>query len=379
MTKKELKALFERYQAGLCNVEDMALLESWYLEYHKGDWFDIPDEERDKDVDLIWAKIQNNIRQPKRVYLWYRIAAAASLFLVLLFGLIYYSHQNKHIEQVSVNKSDDVSPGGNKAILTLAGGQQIILTDAKNGKLGQQGATTIHKTSAGQVVYTVDGAEATSRDMEIVYNMITTPRGGQYHLTLADGTNVWLNAASSIKYPTAFSGDDRKVEMTGEAYFEVAHNKDKPFFVTSNGQTVEVLGTHFNINAYSDEPSIKTTLFEGAVKVRRGTVFALLKPGQQSIVIDKDNNSSITVSDRVDMEQALAWKNGKFNFDKADVKTVMRQLSRWYDVDVEYTREIPQGHFSGAFSRNMNASKALNLLEYTGVNFKIEGRKIIVK
>jgi len=270
--------------------------------------------------------------------------------------------------------NNDLAPGGNKAILTLSTGKQIVLTGARNGKLAQQGDADITKTADGQIVY---GKGDESAAAEVSYNTTSTPRGGQFQVVLADGTKVWLNAASSITYPTVFTGTDREVEITGEVYFEVAHNAAKPFRVKSNGQIVEVLGTHFNINAYKDEPVITTTLFEGSVKINKGTASALLKPGQQSLVTE--NNHAIKITDNVDLDQALAWKNGKFYFTNTDIEEVMRQVARWYDVDIEYEGKVPNIRLSGSCYRNLTASKALAILEYTGINFKIEGRKIIVQ
>jgi ferric-dicitrate binding protein FerR (iron transport regulator) len=300
--------------------------------------------------------------------------AAASVILILSIGVFILLNKKQSLPITAQTQVHDIAPGSNKAVLTLGNGQQIVLNRTRNGQLAVQGQVSINKTNEGEIVY-----NAPSNNNEApVYNTVTTPRGGQYHLILADGTEVWLNAASSIKYPSAFTANSRNVEITGEAYFEVSHNKAKPFRVTSNGQMVQVLGTHFNINAYNDEPSIKTTLIEGSVRVSMNKQMAMLKPGQQSAVTN--SGASISVTDHADTEQILAWKNGEFNFNEADVKTVMRQIGRWYDVEVEYAgNNIPGGHITGTFSRNLNASKALKLLEFTGVNFKIEGRKIIVK
>jgi transmembrane sensor len=260
----------------------------------------------------------------------------------------------------------------------LANGSQVILNGAKNGAIAKQGNTTINKTEDGTVVYNKTSSNKGSSSAGLEYNELSTPRGGQYHLTLSDGTNVWLNAASSIKYPTAFKGNIRQVEITGEAYFEVVHNSSKPFRVMANGQIVQVLGTHFNINAYRDEPSIKTTLIQGAVKVSKGTISAILKPGQQSALTDAGNSSTIRVSDHVNTDQVLAWTNGRFSFNNADIKTGMREIGRWYDVDIVYEGNVPNIVFIGEIYRNVNLSKVLEILRYSKVNFRIEGKKIIV-
>ena len=215
---------------------------------------------------------------------------------------------------------------------------------------------------------------------EITYNTVSTPRGGQYEVILPDGTQVWLNAASSLKFPTAFIGKERNVELTGEAYFEVSKNKAMPFHVSAAGQVIEVLGTHFNVNAYTDETLLKTTLLEGSVKVNKGISFATLKPGQQSTINNNEITPVIKIAEVTDADEVMAWKDGKFYFNNADIKTVMRQIGRWYNVDIEYAGKIPGNDgFTGTFSRNMTASKALKILAFSGVDFKIEGRKIIVK
>jgi transmembrane sensor len=338
-----------------------------------------------KKLQLIYREISREIGETNqeitppvlgRRPVWPRIAVAASIILCLSAAVFFILHKAPIHQQIVRNEplKNDLAPGGNKAILTLSTGKQIVLTGAHNGKLAQQGDAAVTKTADGQIVYRKGDESATA---EVSYNTTSTPRGGQFQVVLTDGTKVWLNAASSITYPTAFTGTDREVEITGEVYFEVAHNAAKPFRVKSNGQTVEVLGTHFNINAYEDEPVVTTTLFEGAVKVNKGTASALLKPGQQSSVTE--NNHAIRITDNVDLDQALAWKNGKFYFTNTDIGEVMRQVARWYDVDIEYKGKVPNMRLSGSCYRNLTASKALVILEYTGINFKIEGRKIIVQ
>jgi len=230
------------------------------------------------------------------------------------------------------------------------------------------------KISNGQLAY-----HAAGKPVGTSYNTVTTPAGGQYQVTLPDGSRVWLNAASSITYPTMFNGNDRTVQITGEVYFEVAHDATKPFRVKSNGQTIEVLGTHFNINAYDDENVIKTTLLEGSVKVTTGDHVALLQPGQQSQVATAENPTGIFKGiQNVDTDEAVAWKNGLFRFDKADIKTIMRQFSRWYDVDVVYQGDIKERVFSGSMHRNLSAANALELLSLANVHFTIDRKNIVV-
>jgi ferric-dicitrate binding protein FerR (iron transport regulator) len=267
-------------------------------------------------------------------------------------------------------------PGGNKAILTLANGRQITLTGARNGTLAVQGAVAINKTADGRIIYNSSNEATSGHAAATTYNTMTTPRGGQYQVVLPDGSKVLLNAASSLTYPTTFNGNERKVELTGEAYFEVAHNASKPFKVSSNGQTVEVLGTHFNINAYKDEPAIKTTLLEGKVKVTANTLNKVhfLEPGQQSVF-----NAQTFAVNQVETEGVVAWTNGQFVFEDDNIQYIMRTVSRWYDVDVTYNGTAPDDIFGGSVSRFNNISEVLKTLQLTGkVHFEIEGRKIIV-
>jgi len=311
---------------------------------------------------------KSGINVNTRYFFIKRIAAAASILLFVSIGLYFYLHtKNNTIENIRFVQND-IAPGSNKAILTLADGKQIILNDAHNGQLANESNTLINKTADGHVAY----KNAAEGKTAMVYNTLSTPRGGQYTLTLADGTRVLLNAASSITYPTSFLGNDRKVILTGEAYFEVAHNAAKPFRVTSQGQTVEVLGTHFNINAYSDESYIRTTLIEGSVKVSSGSSQEIIKPGQQAVLMQQ----SLKVNN-ADIEETIAWTNGYFRFNDAKIESVMRIISRWYDIDVAYEGKVTDEGFYGKISRYKNISQVLKMLEKTKtVHFKIEGRRV---
>lgn len=273
------------------------------------------------------------------------------------------------VSAVAVRYKNDVAPGGNKAILTLADGSKITLDEAKNDTLGKQGNTSIIKLQNGQVLYKADRATAA-----VTYNMLTTPRGGQYQLTLPDGTQVWLNAASSLHFPTSFSGSSREVTLTGEGYFDVAPLPGKPFRVKVNGTDIAVLGTQFNVMAYSNEQAMAVTLLTGAVNVSRNGIVKKLQPGQQARI---PANNNITITD-VDTQTAVAWKNGFFIFDRADIATVMRQLERWYDIEVTYEGTPREMHFGGGIQRSLPLSRVLNILEKNEVLFKIEGRKITV-
>lgn len=311
----------------------------------------------------------------RRVIPLRRIAVAASAIGVLLLTTFLFINKggSKGIVKANVTEhrfKDDVSPGGDKAILTLADGSTVVLDDAQNGILAQQGNSKVIKLD-GKILY--DPANKNSK--EVVYNIISTPRGGQYQLELPDGSLVWLNATSSIRFPTSFVEKERRVEITGEAYLEVAKNRDKPFIVTVNNAEVQVLGTHFNINSYNDEDDVKTTLLEGSVKFVNGGNANILKPGQQS-QLTKDG--AVKVVSDVDVDKVVAWKNGFFHFESAGIETIMRQLSRWYDVEIEYKGKTDD-LFIAEMRRNIKLSDALKALELTGrVRFEIEGKKIIV-
>ncbi len=303
---------------------------------------------------------------------WRVVIAAASVMLIA--SLIFIYHRNQDSTTDNKLAIADIQPGSNKAILTLSDGRKISLTDAKNGALVEQAGAKISKTDEGTIVYNASAKSGTA------YNSIETPKGGEYKVVLPDGSKVWLNAASSIKYPLSFSAfKERRIELIGEAYFEVVHNKAMPFRVVANGQTVEVLGTHFNINSYADEKKTTTTLEEGSVKVYSNNQAKIIKPGEQT-VLGKDGD--INVQD-ADMQTALAWKNGKIRFKDADIKTIMRQVSRWYNLEVEYQGEITQRSFNGGVSRTSNLSSLLKILELNNIHFEIEtngsNKKLIVK
>jgi len=318
------------------------------------------------------------VRQNNRKWTW-RIAVAAAVLLAGIFGIYTLVNRedrsNKEIAMIPITKPD-ILPGGNKAVLTLADGSTIILDSAANGTLTQQGNSKIIKLENGQIAY-----KASGKAEEVIYNTISTPRGGQYQLVLSDGTKVWLNAASSLRYPAMFTGAERKVELTGEGYFEVAKNAAMPFKVDVAGKgEVEVLGTHFNINAYSDEAAISTTLLEGKVKVTgtgsRPDSYRVLTPGQQAQL---KANGQIGINNNVDVSEVVAWKNGKFQFgEAADITSIMRQIARWYDLDVEYKGTFT-GHIGGTISREVNVSKVFEMLEMTGTaKFQVNGKKVIV-
>jgi len=303
------------------------------------------------------------------------IAAAVAIVIIGL-GLFFYT--NRTSKQADVNKTAfDIKPGGNKAFLTLADGKRLTLTDVKNGEVAQQHGVKITKAADGQLIYTV--SSISNENNKNIYNTIETPKGGTYQVRLPDGTKVWLNAASTLKYPVSFipSQARRVLLLGGEAYFEVAKDKKHPFIVQTDRQEVRVLGTHFNVNSYSDEKSDKTTLLEGSVKVitLNGSSKTLI-PGQQSQI----TKTNISVIENIDLEDVTSWKNGYFKFNEG-LESIMNKVSRWYDMDIVYqTKPNNEAVFNGKISRNRSLKELLNMLEFVGdVHFKIEGRRIIVQ
>jgi len=370
MQRQDIIQLLQKYNAGTCSEKERALVEDWYLQFELNGLTDLADEEREADLNAIQKTLPVHGQKVRRLKVWYRVAAAVLIFVSLGIYLKYNTdaQQQKIIKRIAVM----TNPGGNKAILVLSNGKQIVLTGANNGQLAIQGNVAVNKTTEGKIVYQ-SGKDQLKEGND--YNTMMTPAGGTYNLTLSDGTKVTLDAASSIRYPVAFNGTERRVEITGQAYFEVAHNKAKPFRVAANGQTVEVLGTHFNVNAYTNEGVTRTTLLEGSVKITKGPHTAMLIPGQQSTILS--NSADIAVH-RADIETAVAWKEGLFSFKRADLQTVMRQFARWYNVDVVYDGEVPKVAITGKVRRNANASQVLEILVKLGIKFRLDGNKIVI-
>lgn len=375
MTKKRIEDLLDRYNNGNVTEEEKALVESWYNRFTPpGPERDVEHMKQDQKESLrrLLADIDN--RGHRRIGPRYT-AAAAILVLFTAFG-IYHAitdKKNRLPEYAVKPAAKEIAPGTNKAILTLANGRTIDISDTKNGQIATQAGVTIDKTGDGQVKYETNVAAAASTE---AINTISVPRGGKYQLVLADGTKVWLNAASSLKFPAAFSGGERVVELTGEAYFEVAHNAKQPFKVKTAGQVVQDLGTRFNVNSYTDEDGVATTLVEGSVKIYDAKGQTLIRPGQQYLL---KTNGSAEIKNDVDIDEITAWKSDMFQFDNANIKTIMRQVARWYDIDVEFKGPVPNYTYHGKISRNSNASQVLKILALSGINFTIEGRTIIVK
>lgn len=298
-------------------------------------------------------------------------AAAAILILIVTAGLKWFAKKNSSPinDANKISSNQIIEPGKEGALLTLANGKTILLDSAGNGIIAVQEGSKIELNN-GQVIY--NASEAT----EVTYNTMTTPKGRQFRLVLPDGTRAWLNAASSLRYPTAFKGNERKVEVTGEVYFEVAKNKAMPFRVGINkDMQVVVLGTHFNVNSYSNEESINTTLLEGSVQITNKDQKTILKPGQQAQI---NEGKKINVINDVDVKRVMAWKDGVFDFNNAHLQEVMRQLERWYDIEVVYEKGVPDIEFVGRMGRDLSLSDVLKGLKLSEVHFRVEGRKLIV-
>lgn len=322
----------------------------------------------------------------RTLFPWKRYAIAAAVILLVGAGvLLLWKPAGKKTDTPAIVNvfKNDVAPGGNRAVLTLGDGSAIVLDSAAKGKLASQGNITIAKTDAGRLSYQATGNAAPA----VLTNTLSTPAGGQYQVTLADGTKVWLNAVSKLVFPTEFRGADRTVELTGEAYFEVAKDRLRPFMVKVNGVQVQVLGTSFNVNAYTDESTINTTLLDGAVRLIKGEMAVALKPGQQGVTAMETGGASagrtsiasggLTVRN-ADIDAVMAWKNGLFSWDAADVHTVMRQLSRWYGVEVSYEGTPTRALFGGEIGRDLTLSQVLTGLSQSKVHFRLEGKKLTV-
>ena len=384
--RSELLNIIRKYMSNRATTEEKQFLETYYDHFEAQDNIlnELSDSEKaeleNKLERHLMDKINDNDSQTKPViYLVKKLAIAATILIALSISFyLYKGPQDKpKILAKKAKTFHRIVPGGNKAVLTLSDGSKIVLDDAAHGEIAKQAGISINKTAEGKLMYTIEGSGGKSGS-KAIFNTIETPKGGEYQVNLPDGTRVWLNAASSLRYPANFTEDERKVELNGEAYFEVASNRSKLFRVVSKDQIVEVLGTHFNINSYADEAVVRTSLLEGSIKVSIPNTGKsdVLKPGQESKI--KPSGNSIIVSD-ADVEESIAWKNGYFTFTNENIKSIMRKVSRWYDVDIEYSGNVPLGGFGGHVSKSKNISEILKILELTKeVRFKIEGRRVMV-
>ena len=399
--KKNIESLFQRYLDNQCSPREIRLLLSHFkidenaallrkLIQNESEKSDETRSNADHTslLETTFQKIKKSIAAgdelnkalvvPFYKQVWFR-ACAAAVVIFLLIVPAYYLVNKKNERTIAQNENrttkTDVQPGRSNAILTLDNGQTIMLDSAADGTLAQQGDIKVLKMN-DRIDYQSGNGKANEKP---VYNTITTAKGNDYQLVLSDGSKVWLNAASSIRFPTAFTGNERKVEITGEAYFEVAHNPAKPFKVDfknaadGNGE-IEVLGTHFNVNTYTDEQDVKTTLLEGSVRITGADKSQRLSPGEQATL----TADAITLKKDVDVSQVTAWKDGYFLFNNTDIQTIMRQVARWYDVDVQFEGKIPVDGFTGRISRNVPLSKFLKVLELNDLKVRTEGRTVTV-
>lgn len=346
---------------------------------------DLPDFRSEESRERAWKNIAAAVAEKPGVFAFgYRRYIGYAAALVLSVGLGYFILRPEAGETPTVAGQTELLPGGDRALLILDDGEEIDLDKATVGEIARQGFAVISKSSEGDITYDIKTDPANNAG-QVKFNTIATPNGGQYRLRLPDGTRVWLNAASSLRFPTRFDARERRVELKGEAFFEVVHldSKKLPFRVISEKQEIEVLGTEFNVNSYSDEKSITTTLLRGKVKVNRTTSTesrsevnsVTLMPGQKaSLVLQTDQ---IEVA-QADLAESLAWKNGKFQFNDTELETIMRQIARWYDIDVEYSGDVKKIRFRGAISRDEPASMVFRILETSGIQIKTQGRKVTV-
>ncbi|WP_214071767.1 FecR family protein [Mucilaginibacter sp. dw_454] len=374
---EKLQELSDKWLKGTITAEELELLEGWY---NRQPDVDINWQAGDADEEQLRERLLYHITQVQKAEapvrplykrpMVYQVAA----ILALAFGATFYyisAIKSKPVAAVdALTKAEIKAPNPNQAVLTLANGKKVVLDNAGNGLIAKQGNTQISKTQDGKVIYN-SGQTAAEAPPEL--NTISTPAGGKYQITLPDGSKVWLNALTALKFPAAFKGKERIVELDGEAYFEVAKNKEMPFKVKmANNTSIQVLGTHFNIMAYANESSINATLLEGSINVQRGSLSKMMVPGQEARITDQINLREVNA------EEAVAWMNGLFSFDKTDIRTVLRQIERWYSVEVEYEGAVPDNQITGYISRSSNLPEVIKMLELSGVKIGIYGKKIKV-
>lgn len=402
--REHIERLFQRYLDNKCTPDEIRILLQHFDAGENEDLVrslirELSDVNNDSPLisheatkpllDAVFRKIKNTIAVGNKTrhtpvfpfyrHAWFRVCAAATLILMVSTTTFYFLHKKNQTvvaqKENQTHQANDIPPGTNNAVLTLDNGTTIMLDSAANGTLAKQGNVKVLKIN-GQIAYKTGAGNMNAKP---VYNTITTAKGNEYELILADGSKVWLNAASSIRFPASFSGNERKVQITGEAYFEVAHNASKPFKVAFNTKAdgageIEVLGTHFDVNAYPDEENIKTTLLEGSVKIKRANNVQMLIPGQQAVLA----SNTITLKKDVDVSEVVAWKDGFFVFNNMDIQTIMRQVARWYDIDVNFEGKIPSDGFTGKISRNVPLSDFIKVLQLNNVLVKTEGRKVTI-
>lgn len=383
MTEAQYFLLCEKYLQGLCTPKEIILLDA-YQRDNELDKIDISDEDKSRIGEVLKNRIHESmntsVRKPFYIGLWsWKTAAAiaAILLVTVYFAKNRFESEKLKTSLLAINKKsaqvNDILPGSINAVLTLSNGESITLDGSKNGVISKHGNTEISKSGNGLIVSANQSGKNLNNE---ILNKITIPRGGKYDVTLPDGTRVWLNSSSSLSFPTSFVGKEREVLLTGEAYFEVAKNKNKPFIVNVAGkQEVEVLGTHFNITAFDDDRDINTTLLEGSVKVKYNDTDVLIKPGQMAV---NNFQKKLRVVD-ADIEEVMAWKNDMFIFNNENIASIMKKISRWYNVDVEFKGNTSGINFDGNYSRSKGLKSLLKNIELTDqVHFVIVERRITV-
>lgn len=395
MDKKSILTILDRYLKNQSSAREREKLDEFFEENvavnESSNLHHDVTKLEDKIFNYIQFGIKEQVKQQKNMRPIPYMQIAASLLLIFLFSTTVYFYRSSIGVQPNSTKGnmissvEDKQPAKNIAILTLGNNSQIVLDEASNGEIAQESGVSILKTDKGELVYKIKNANKLSSNNLNKYNTISTPMGGKFKVILPDGSLVMLNAASTLKYPVRFDENLRKVSFTGEAYFEIAKKVDQnkkriPFYVYSNNQIVEVLGTHFNINSYENEEYSKTTLLEGSVKIineKSSNTSKILVPGQQAVIKRGDVQTKILIADEA---QALAWKDGYFLFKNTNIKDVVNELERWYNVDIQYDNSMEFENITGYISRNVKISSVLKMLQLSGiVNYEINGSKIIIK
>lgn len=376
MERPDFDALLEKYSKGECTPEELDFIESWYLQYNR-DSESLSQAELENEVAMMTESLapQVHLSSNERSILHrlrLPLGIAASILVVLSVGYLFLPERQKE-QGIAKHIGASISPGRQAASLTLASGKKMFLSDQRTGEVAREAGVTITKSSEGELIYEIKGVKGKLSG----FNTLATSNGETYRVKLPDGSIVWLNAASSIKYPVSFEkSGPRVVNLTGEAYFEIAKDRSHPFIVKSRSQQVEVLGTHFNINAYDDETVVRTTLLEGSVRLKavNGSLSKILKPGQQAELMDAD----IKIL-QADTRTVIAWKDGYFRFRNESLQSVMRKISRWYNVEVVFENGLPEDTYSGAVTRHCNIQQVLEIMEgLNNIHFTIQGRRIIV-
>lgn len=383
MNRKILEELADKISTGVATEEEIVRYNRWYRNVQKGEARWIPEELGEKeDIDRrLFSDIEAELRAAERSRIFKgpsRSKIAVAVLLLMAAGSLYWfftKNDSPKAEDLLVIR-DDVNPGRDRAVLTLGDGTKIILDEAEAGLLANEGYISVDKPEEGVVTYQADQPDETRPEEEITYHTISTPVGGKYKIVLPDATEVWLNSMSSIRFPTRFSGGIREVEVTGEVFFDVTRQPENPFLVHTGAQVIRVLGTQFNVEAYSDESQIRTTLIEGSVLVKNEAEEVKIEPGQQVL---NHPGTRLRISE-ADIDQVTAWKNDLFHFWNTDLKEIMKRLSRWYGVEVEYLNEEPAATFTGFISRDVTIANVLYMLEEAGsVKFGLEENKVFVK